>query len=62
LLGDGVRGGECDLLTMKYVIPLAADDAVWFVADQVKVPASELKVPAPAASRAGKRRDLTRLP
>jgi hypothetical protein len=36
------------------------DDAVWFVADQVKVPVSDLKVSASAASRAGKRRDLTR--
>jgi hypothetical protein len=38
------------------------DDAVRFVADQVKVPASDLKVSATAASRAGNRRDLTRLP
>jgi hypothetical protein len=30
--------------------------------DQVKVPASDLKVSASAASRAGNRRDLTRLP
>jgi len=31
----------------------AADDAVWFVADQVKVPLSDLKVSAPHSFAAG---------